>query len=64
MWNEAIAIYANCLTISKIIAKVELNHCPRENNYVAHVIVRLCFTTSRSYYNWIDEPLSFYYKLS
>jgi hypothetical protein len=42
MWNEATAVYADCLTSAGIIRKIEFTHCPREVNEVAHQIARCC----------------------
>jgi ribonuclease HI len=58
MWNDTIAIYADCLAKVGIIGKVEFKFCPREMNNVAHTIARSCFN-SKADCNWLDEPPSF-----
>jgi hypothetical protein len=58
MWNDTIAIYADCLEKAGIIGKVEFKFCPREINNVAHSIARSCFS-SKSDCTWVDEPPSF-----
>jgi hypothetical protein len=63
MWNEATAVYADCLTSAGIIGKVEFTHCLREVNEVAHQIARCCFDSKNSC-NWVDEPLVLFRKLS
>jgi ribonuclease HI len=40
MWNEATAVYADCITMTSMIGKVEYKHCSRETNEVAHLIAR------------------------
>jgi hypothetical protein len=58
MWNEAIAIYADSVSLAGLIGIVEFNHYHREVNKVAHEIARSCFESSISC-NWVDEPPSF-----
>jgi hypothetical protein len=58
MWNEAIAIYANSISLAGLIGTVKFNHYHREVNKVAREIARSCFESSISC-NWVDEPPSF-----
>jgi ribonuclease HI len=58
MWNEATAVYADCLENAGIIGKVEFTHCSRDVNMVAHEIARSCLISKISC-NWVDEPPSF-----
>src|SRR4051812_9980665 len=52
-----LVIYAEIMVQAGAIGNVEFNHCSRNSNKVAHVIVRKCFN-SRSSCNWVDEPLA------
>jgi ribonuclease HI len=56
-WNEAVAVFADCVDISTTIDHVKFQHCPREANEVAHVLARDCFM-SKVGCNWVDEPPS------
>jgi hypothetical protein len=47
MWNEAIAIYADSVSLAGLIGTVEFNHYHRVNK-VAHEIARSCFESSIS----------------
>jgi ribonuclease HI len=57
MWNEATAVYADCITITSMIGKVEYKHCLRETNEVAHLIARNSFISHISCI-WVGEPPS------
>ena len=54
-WDDAAAIFAECVDISSLIGKVKFKHCYRSSNQAAHVL------TNYSYCNklcshWTDEP--------
>ena len=58
LWNEATAIYTDCVTTSALIGNVEFEHCPREANQAAHVIASHSFNSQLSC-NWADDAPSF-----
>jgi hypothetical protein len=58
MWNEATAIYANCLSTAGSIGKVDFVYCLRDCKKAAHSIARYCFNSKISC-NWVDDPPSF-----
>jgi ribonuclease HI len=57
-WNEASAVFANCVDLVTTIGDVSFSHCPREANRVAHELARFCFLNCSSC-NWVDEPPRF-----
>lgn len=54
-WDEAAAIYANCVDLGREIGRVKLQDCFREANNVAHEIAKDCYY-SKIACNWVDEP--------
>jgi hypothetical protein len=57
-WNEASAVFADCVDLATSIGDVSFSHCPREANGVAHELARFCYSNCLSC-NWIDEPPRF-----
>ena len=57
-WNEAAAIFADCVDYATSIGTVFFKHCPRETTEVAHTIARHSFNHKISC-NWVDEPPGF-----
>jgi hypothetical protein len=57
-WNEASAVFADCVDLVTAIGDVFISHCPREANRVAHELDRFCFSNCSSC-NWVDEPPRF-----
>jgi hypothetical protein len=58
LWNEAAAIYADCLVSVAMFAKVDFELCPREANNSAHGIAIYSFDL-KSDCNWVNETPSF-----
>jgi ribonuclease HI len=42
-WNDASAVFADCVDTVTTIGDVSFNHCLREANKVAHELSRFCF---------------------
>jgi ribonuclease HI len=57
-WNEASAIFADCVDAAINLDSISFTHCPRESNEVAHSLARFCFDV-KSDCTWVDEPPSF-----
>ena len=55
------AILMECFLIASRIGRVNLQHCPREANLVAHNIARFVFNSNNSVF-WDDDPPNFIVK--
>ena len=54
-WDEAAAIFAECVDVSTLIGKVKFKHCPRNANKAAHVLAKHSYCNKFSSI-WTDEP--------
>ena len=54
-WDEAAAIFADCVDLAASIGRVKFKHCSRTTNEVAHEIAKYSFC-NRSSESWINEP--------
>jgi ribonuclease HI len=57
-FDEAAAVFADCVDLCTLIGRVKFKHCFREANSVAHELARHGLST-RSTCTWVDEPPSF-----
>ncbi|XBH96203.1 hypothetical protein VPH35_086638 [Triticum aestivum] len=54
-WDEAAALFAECVDISTSIGKVIFKHCIRSCNQVAHVLANFSFC-NKSNLSWLNKP--------
>ena len=54
-WDEAAAVFADCVDLAVSIGKVKFKHCPRLANGVAHDLAKHSFC-NRISESWINEP--------
>ena len=57
-WDEAAALFAECVDISTSIGKVIFKHCIRSCNQAAHVLANYRFC-NKSTLTWLDEAPDF-----
>ena len=57
-WDEAAALFAECVDISTAIGEVIFKHCIRSCNQTAHVLATYGFC-NKSTLTWLDEPPDF-----
>mgnify|MGYP000964132165 CR=1 FL=1 len=49
-WDEAAAIFAECVDLSSLIGKVKFQYCPRSCNQAAHVLANYSFFLEKEEY--------------
>ena len=54
-WDEAAALFAECVDISTSIGKVIFKHCIRSCNQAAHVLANFSFCNKLNL-SWLNEP--------
>jgi hypothetical protein len=57
-FDEAAAVFVDCVDLCTLIGRVKFKHCFREANSVAHELARHGLST-KSTCTWVDEPPSF-----
>ena len=54
-WDEATALFAECVDIGTTIGKVTFKHCLRSCNQVAHALANHSYC-NKSSFSWLNEP--------